>query len=92
MNQSIKEIADKYNLVYSCSESASGFEGEITNLHMVFYHGKDMYGGLSMPMIAFIEEDGYYYIHNGIDTVFTLKQVGNQIKLWCELYGIVEGV
>lgn len=86
----LQNIADKFNLTYSCQPSANGFDGEIINLHMLFYTGKNLYGQLSIPMITFIEVDGWFYIMNGIDTVFSRNEVAGQVRLWAELYGIVE--
>lgn len=86
----LQNIADKFNLTYSCQPSANGFDGEIINLHMFFCQGKNLYGQLSMPMITFIEVDGWFYVMGGIDTVFSRKEVANQVRLWCELYGIIE--
>ena len=86
----LQKIADKYNLTYSCQPSTNGFDGEIINLHMLFYAGKNLYGQLSMPMITFIEIDGWFYIMNGIDTVFSRSEVAGQVRLWCSLYGIVK--
>jgi hypothetical protein len=90
MIKQLYNVANKFGLKYIAQASADGFDGEHIILHMFLYTGKNLYGQLSMPMITFIEVDDWFYIMNGIDTVFSKNEVVDQIRLWCKLYGIVE--
>lgn len=91
MNTQLKQLANLFGLQYTTIQSSVSWEGLPTTIHSFLHTSKDEYGGLHFVSLTFVETDGWMSIMYGTPDVFPMSMAADKLRVWCNLYGIMEG-